>query len=154
MKVSIQMKRTQIGIGPFVSVVSHSLLPLQSMTIDLFSSAVHSYWSLLNYDECLPSKEVKFKQAAPRSFNFSHLLWICIVCKMAVGFIIPYIWCWWGGQWFFCFSHIYILEMLKQPFFLKQFISTFFEDLHIFEAMSVSLVIVLLVFCLSSYSLL
>lgn len=38
------MKRAQICIRPFVSVVmSHLLLAPQHMTIDLFSSAVHSH---------------------------------------------------------------------------------------------------------------
>lgn len=67
-----QMKWAQICIRPFVNVVlSHILLALQNMTIDLFSSAVHSHWSLLNYDECLPGK-VKLGQKGPRCFHLSH----------------------------------------------------------------------------------
>lgn len=69
--VTIQVKRTEIRIRPFVSIVmSHLLLAPQHMTIDLFSSVLHSYWSLLNYDECLLSHEVKLGQMGPRSFQY------------------------------------------------------------------------------------
>lgn len=80
---SVEMKRTQMSIGPFVSVVMfHLLLALQRTTIDRFSSAVPSYWSLLNYDECLRSYKVKSGQMGPGCLHLSHFCCVCNLCRV------------------------------------------------------------------------
>lgn len=79
----VQMKRARRRIRPFVSdVMSHLLLAAQRTPIDLFSSALHSYWSAPNYDECLTWRHVKSGQMGPGGSHLSHPP-LCNLCTIA-----------------------------------------------------------------------
>lgn len=125
--VTIQVKRTQICFRAFVSIVmSHRLQPPQHMTIDLFSSVLHSYRSPLNYDECLHCHGVKLGQVWPRSAQYFCHIWSVLYARwlnvqLLIGpVLVAHLWTDWVNwlwiTWGFRMVNILLCQMFTYRF--------------------------------------